>query len=473
MLESGMSQTDFVFPWYPQPKQEEALEICGLAPVLYKKPPEPPMARLIGYGGAAFGGKTDLDLGVAGLAAMAFPGCKIGLFRRTYPELEGADGAIERSQEIFSTLGTYNQGNHTWTFVTGSRLYFRHCQNESDRYQYQSQAWDIFIPDEATHFTWAIIDYLITRNRPTGEIPGLVPFTLMTTNPGNVGHAWFLKMFDPMGIDGPHHTVKRRLTPNDTYEQTVFIPAYLEDNPIGLDRDPEYPDRLEARDPDVARALRFGDWSVFEGQAFPQWSRERHIVHPFELPSEWARWRSVDYGLVHPMAAHWYCQEPETGRVYVYRELHQSGWSDTTQAKNIQALTPPDERIWFTYAPPDMWAKKTVKDIITTSADEYMAQGVSLTRADNDRLSGKRKIDRLLANGPDGKPLLQVFSTCTSLIGTMPLLVRDEKRPEDVLKMDGDDDYDSLRYGLTSVIARPKRKKRVHQRAPIEQVSVL
>jgi hypothetical protein len=406
------------------------------------------------------------------LAMLWWSGCKVGFFRRTYPELEGADGAIERSKELFSGLGTYNHGQHVWTFFNGSRLYFCHCQNESDRYQYQSQAFDIWILDEATHFPWVIVDYLMTRNRSTGDLPGLVPFALMTTNPGNVGHAWFLKVFDPMGIDGPHGEVKRRLTPNETYEQTVFVPAFLEDNKIGLERDPEYPDRLEARDPEVARALRFGDWSVFEGQAFPQWSREKHVIHPITLDEAWARWRSVDYGYVHPMAAHWYCEEPNTGRVYVYRELHKSGWTDRQQARNIKTLTPPEERIWFTYASPDMWAKKNMDDVVTTSADEYMKEGVNLTRADNDRLGGKRKIDRLLADGPDGKPLLQVFNTCTSLTGSMPLLVRDENKPEDVMKMDGDDDYDSLRYGLSSVIARPKQKKE-KQQAPIQQVSVL
>jgi hypothetical protein len=469
-----MMPTDIEFPWYPQPKQKEALEICGLLPVLKNKAPGVPRARLVGYGGAAFGGKTDLDLGVAGLAAMAFPGCKVGFFRRTYSELEGADGAIERSQEIFTNnLGTYNQGSHTWTFFNRSRLYFRHCQNETDRYNYQSQAWDVLIFDEATHFPWAIVDYLITRNRATGDIPGLVPFTLMTTNPGNVGHAWFLKMFDPMGIDGAHGLVKRRLTPNSTYEQTVFVPAFIKDNPIGLERDPDYPERLEARDPEVAKALRHGDWSVFEGQAFPQWDRDKHVIHPFMLPETWSRWRSVDYGFVHPMAAHWFANDPDTGRLYVYRELHQSGWTDRQQARNIQALSPPEERIWFTYASPDMWARKNVDDIITSSADEYMKEGVALTKADNDRLSGKRKIDRLLANSPDGSPLLQVFSTCTSLIGTMPLLVRDDKRPEDVLKMDGDDDYDSLRYGLTSVIGRPRGKKRKVKQSPLTRVGVL
>ncbi len=469
-----MSPTDFVFPWYPQPKQMEGLELCGLAPVLMNKKPEPPLARLIGYGGAAFGGKTDLGVvGVAGLAALAWPGCKIGFFRRTFSELEGADGAIERSLEIFPGLGKYNQGNHTWRFFTGSGLYFNHCQHEKDRTRYQSQAWDILIIDEATHFPWIIVDYLITRNRPTGDFEGLVPFTLMSTNPGNVGHMWFMDLFDTTKTEGEHKQVKRRLTPNDAYEQTIFLPAFLEDNPIGLERDPEYPDRLEARDPMVARALRYGDWLVFAGQAFPHWSRAKHVVEPFLIPENWPLWRGTDYGFAHPSVTYWFAQDPDTGRVVVYREMVQKEQTDRQQARNIDRFTPMDERIWFTYASPDMWARKNVKDFVTTSAEEYAAEGVILTKAINDRLQGKRNIDRALANGSDGKPMLQVFSTCTALIRNMPLLVRDKTHPEDVMKMDGDDPYDALRYGLSNMNLRPTTRKRKHEEAPLQRVSVL
>jgi phage terminase large subunit len=466
--------SEYDFPWMPQPTQLEGLELTGLAPVLWNKDPERPVARLIGYGGAAFGGKTDLGLGVAGIAAMTWPGCKIGFFRRTFSELEGADGAIERSLELFPGLGTYNKGNHTWTFFNGSKLYFCHCQNEGDRTNYQSQAWDILIIDEATHFTWIIVDYLITRNRPTGDFEGLVPFTLMMTNPGNIGHAWFMDIFDTTKQVGPHKEVKRRLTPNSKYEYTVFLPAFLEDNPIGLSRDPEYPDRLEARDPVVARALRHGDWLVFAGQAFPIWNRERHVINPFLLPEAWPKWRGMDYGLVHPTAVYWLAQDPDNGRVFVYRELHQAGLSDTQQARRILAMTPEEELIWFTYAAPDMWAKKTVKDIVTTTAEEFADEGVILTRANNDRLQGKRNIDRALSDGPDGKPMLQVFSTCSQLVRTMPLLVYDENHTEDVKKMNGiDDPYDALRYGFSSVHLKPRRKKRKNKEAPIQAVSVL
>jgi hypothetical protein len=48
-------------------------------------------------------------------------------------------------------------------------------------------------------------------------------------------------------------------------------------------------------------------------------------------------------------------------------------------------------------------------------------------------------------------PKLQIFSHCTELIKTIPILVYDERHNEDVKKTDGDDPYDALRYGLKAV----------------------
>ena len=53
------------------------------------------------------------------------------------------------------------------------------------------------------------------------------------------------------------------------------------------------------------------------------------------------------------------------------------------------------------------------------------------------------------------------FNTCRRLIETMPLMQQDPKRPEDVLKVDvdeegrgGDDAYDALRYGVMTPTRR-------------------
>lgn len=411
--------------------------------------PERPIARLLGYGGAAYGGKTDALLGLAMIAAFAFPGVRIGLFRRNFTELEGPDGPIERSRELLAGIAEYNGERHRHTFPTGSRLYFHHCATEDDRHNYQSQAWDILLIDEATHFTWPIIDYLITRNRPTIDNPDLTPFTVMTTNPGNVGHEWYARMFDV--LSGEHKQLKRVLTPNGKYEQTYFIPAFLEDNQIGLARDPEYADRLEARDPDVARALRYGDWTVFAGQAFPTWRRDRISIPPFAIPAWWPRWRALDYGFVHPFVVGWFAKDVDKGRVIVYRAISVSGLTDRQQARLIREDTGTDEIISATYASPDMWARKTAGDMVFTSIDEYQAEGIYLTRADDNRLSGKRKIDRLLVDLPDNAPGLQVFEPYIDVFGCMTALVRDDRNPEDVKKVNGDDPYDMLRYGLTNL----------------------
>jgi hypothetical protein len=43
-----------------------------------------------------------------------------------------------------------------------------------------------------------------------------------------------------------------------------------------------------------------------------------------------------------------------------------------------------------------------------------------------------------------------ITEDCAKLIECLPLLVRDDRRPEDIRKVDGDDPADSARYGLVS-----------------------
>src|SRR3990172_4204908 len=98
-----------------------------------------------------------------------------------------------------------------------------------------------------------------------------------------------------------------------------------------------------------------------------------------------------------------------------------------------------------------MWTKKTHEENTFSTADEYRAEGVMLTEADNDRLTRVRKVHTLLADLPDGKPGLRVCYTCPNLIRMLPALVHDKANMEDV-DTDGEDHaYDALGYGLTNV----------------------
>ncbi|HEU5186882.1 MAG TPA: hypothetical protein VFT87_00075, partial [Candidatus Saccharimonadales bacterium] len=75
-------------------------------------------------------------------------------------------------------------------------------------------------------------------------------------------------------------------------------------------------------------------------------------------------------------------------------------------------------------------------------------QKINFIPANNDRLSGKNAWHEALAPMPDGLPGLQVFSNCINLIRTLPSLVYDKHRVEDVDTKTEDHLYDAGRYGL-------------------------
>lgn len=450
------------FAWRPQPKQAELLKAAGLLDwFLRDRPVTAPAAGLLGYGGAAGGGKTDTLLAVGLMICDAFPGAKVGFFRRTYEELDGADGAIQRSLEIYAGLGTYNVSKHAWRFPNGSRLFFRHLHTDKDKYKYQGQQFHVLLVDEATHFIWSMVDYLLTRNRTT--IAGLFPFCVMASNPGNVGHVWYSELFDVQdhsgGRLGAHYQVKTVTTANGKGDRVYFVPALLDDNQVLRDADPDYERKLEMRDPDLAEALRWGNWQTFAGQVFKRWRRARNVVPPAMPPANWPKWRAVDWGYAKPFACVWMTMNPDTGRVFVYREVYGPGYDDRQQARTIKTMTPPDETISITYADPSMWAAKNYKGVVYSTADQYQEEGVPLTPADNDRLSGKRKVDRVMADLPDGAPGLIVTENCSNLIRTLPYLVYDRANVEDVDTTQEDHAYDALRYGLTNyrIIADEKK----------------
>jgi len=168
---------------------------------------QPAVCECIGYGGAAFGGKTEALVALGMIACMSVPGVNVGYFRRQFTELEGADGPIERSQQLYQKAGgLYNQQKHAWTFgsrfnVT-SHMRFCHCQHEKDVHSYQSWAFDILLVDEATTFSWYIIDHLIARNRPSKDSTLPHPFRVMTANPGGIGHSYYMQIF---GLEGTLH----------------------------------------------------------------------------------------------------------------------------------------------------------------------------------------------------------------------------------------------------------------------------
>lgn len=194
-----------------------------------------------------------------------------------------------------------------------------------------------------------------------------------------------------------------------------------------------------------------------EGQAFPEWDASVHVVEPFDIPDEWPKWRAVDYGFAAPFCCLWGAKSPD-GSIIVYRELYSAGLNATEQAQRVAALSE-GEAYKASVGDPSMWASKRESVVFKSIAAQYRTVGVKLIPATNDRLAGWERVHAYLdweapgEDTPGFAPSLSVFKTCSNLVRTMPLLVKDPNKPEDV---DEGEDHapDSLRYLLMAATGR-------------------
>ena len=367
------------------------------------------------FGGAAGGGKSFGQIVDALLFALKHPGSRQLILRRSFAELEKS--LIRYALAIYPrAVYTFNSSSHVGRFKNGSVIDFGYCATENDVYQYQSAEYDVIRFDELTHFTENQYVYLISRVRGANKFPKQIK---SSTNPGGIGHGWVKRRFvDPsepnlpfVGEDG----MKR-----------IFIPSLLDDNAFLTSSDPTYRNRLEALPERERRALLYGDWNVFEGQYFPEFSYATHVIKPFAIPDDWRRYRTIDYGLDR-LACLWIAVAPG-GDAYVYRELCESNLPISKAAERILDLTPSGEDIYATLAPPDMWSRG--QESGKSKAEIFAGCGVSFTRTANDRECGWLAIKELLCS--DGKrPGIFFFPSCTEIIRCLPQLMIDKLRPTD------------------------------------------
>ncbi|MGV4659148.1 terminase [Burkholderia pseudomallei] len=204
-------------------------------------------ADLILYGGAAGGGKSDLALGKALTKHR-----RSLILRREFPQLEGM---VERSKEMFSAHGSYNEkGWWRCNFEKKSRfIRFGSVQHEKDLKKLQGRPHDLLVFDEAANFPAAFVQFLTTWIRtehqdqkcqlllcsnpptdPEGDwllewfAPWLDPNHPNQAKPGEL--RWYISVGDEhIEVDSPA-PVKRG---EETYtpQSRTFIPARVTDNP--------------------------------------------------------------------------------------------------------------------------------------------------------------------------------------------------------------------------------------------------
>ncbi|MEG1772616.1 MAG: phage terminase large subunit [Clostridia bacterium] len=398
-------------------------------------------ARHTAYGGARGGGKSFAMRRKLCLLSLRYPMLNSLLLRRTLPELR-ENHMLPLRRELYG-FADYNSTERVFTFRNGSRIKLGYCDTESDIYQYQGQEYDCIGIEEATHFTEEQRQFLTTCNRTTRN--DFAPRMYYTCNPGNVGHDWVKRLF-----------IEKRLTENEAKETYNFIPARIFDNKVLLNRDPSYLRALLALPDDLRRAHLYGDWDVFSGQYFREFSRDRHVIEPFDLDKRYKRFRSMDWGFRDPCCVLWHAVD-DSSRVITYRELYVTGMRAEEVCSKVKEMSE-NEDIAYTVASPDMWQHRgtTIKLLGGFEgeciADVFNGGGVPLTPADNSRVPGWQRIRAYLSDGSEFEPRYQIFSTCENLIRYLPTMVYDKYNREDAFSVN-DHAPEALRYALMS---RPK-----------------
>lgn len=420
--------------YVPQPKQlsfHGAARECDL--------PDGPTQ--VGFGGARGPGKSHAVFAQAALDdCQRVPGLKVLYLRKIQKNAKEQFEDLRRAV-LRGVAHTFTNG--VLHFPNGSRLFLGHFKNESDIDQYLGIEYDLIVIEELT--TLSLVKYRALRDSNRTSKPGYRPRILSTFNPGGIGHAWVKALFIIPAREGKE-------------VDTRFIFGTVEDNKFN---DPDYQRKLEENTGWRLRAYRYGDWDIAAGQFFSTWRYDEIVKDDVGIMPGSDVWCSLDYGFQHPTVCYLFSEYD--GKKQVIDEhwrRHALASDHAVDIKNMlgrHGLTVNHLKSFV--ASPDAFAQRG-SETGKTIADQYADNGIRLTRANDDRVNGAAYLLKLLGREETQTekaiaPQIEIAKRCKRLIENIPTLQHDPHRPEDVLKVDidddgngGDDPYDSCRYGL-------------------------
>ncbi len=413
-------------------------------------------ATIIGYGGAKFGGKSYLGRQCILTRRMRFDGTCGCIIRKTYPDLWR--NHIRKIRAEYPELNEFYRVDHkSYEFPNGSYLDFVYLDTNEDIEHFWGVEYDDIFIDEAGEYPQEVLRKLATSLRQDPRVqkkhPDYKPKLLMTFNWGGVGHSELKRIFYDKDFDLteyvlPDGTVKQVEDPHN-YK---FFPAKIWDNPIGMKVNPHYLQTLISLPSDLRKAHLEGDPNVFAGQYFRKLNENKHLCEPFSIPNTWYLFRSLDWGYDKNTVCLWWAIDPFKN-AYIYRYYKKNQVVIPDIAKNINNMTPERENIIATFAGHDLWVRDKTGEFPTntTMADILANNGLYIEMANNDRVNGWQNLMSWFEWNDDKEPKLKIFDTCKEVFEDMKILCHDDKRPEDVKRMKGDDVGDAMRYGIMHI----------------------
>lgn len=436
----------------------------------------------VGFGGARGGGKSWGIRTKGKLLGLKYPGIKELIVRRTYPEL--LNNHINPLREELHGIARYNKSEKVFTFFNGSTIRFGYCACDADLMQYQGAEYDVIFLDEATNLQEEWVKKITACLRGVNDFPKRIYYTF---NPGGPSHGYFKRLF-----------IDRKYEDGENPEDYTFIQSLVTDNKALMASQPDYIKQLEALPPKLREAWLYGRWDIYEGQFFEDFRAEpdasmcekagitreeakaqgrfTHVIAPLDLNAGsrrgWTIYRSYDFGYAKPFSCAWWAIDYDG---VMYRILELYGCTDTP---NEGLKWTPDQQFgeiarverehpWLKgkkilgVADPAIWDASRGESVADTAA----RYGIYFTPGDHERIAGWMQCHYRLQFDENGYPRMYVFEGCKGFLRTIPLMMYDAHKVEDLDTSMEDHIADEWRY---MCMARPVQPMR-----PVEQKVIL
>lgn len=219
-------------------------------------------------GGSLYGGKS-WALTFEPLRHLHVPGFTFVVFRRTTPELRNPGGMWDESMGMYSLVGGIpREQSMEWTFPSGAMGKLAGLQFDKDVLDWKGSQVCALLFDQLEEFTEHQFWYMLSRNR---SMCGVSPYIRASCNPDpdswlasflgwwidqDTGYAipersgvvrWFIRVQNELVWADAKADLIERYPDQGQYARSVsFILARLQDNKIGVEKDPEYEARVRA-----------------------------------------------------------------------------------------------------------------------------------------------------------------------------------------------------------------------------------
>lgn len=505
-----------------QPKQKQLFDMI-----------ETGRAVVLGVGGGRGSGKstgTDMCLVLAMLQRPILACCMMRNWDQTYRY------HIEPMRRDFPWLQAQLKTSMPAKLVLQanggvSQLDFSYAENYDDVVRrFRSGNYDLIVIDQAEQFTEKEIREIRKANRSKGGMPAKIVLSFNMRGSGiQTLRKWFHlgefnKGEDPEDYefirlnpwDNIEH-VRASLTTDGYTEQDYYAWTDEQRKTYAAERGP-YTRKLATDDEVIRQADWEGGWDSLEGAYFTNsFDQERTMLTPHMvevLRKPWAvHWMGQDWGKSHYCATYWAFRvalSPSEGMKYldwrldkpinvtvIYREMVFDGLESTDAAWRMVESTPEEEkkRVRAYFLSPEC-VTGDPNSIGSQQSKVLRGQGLpAAVKADNDRKGGYTLMGSLFKASKgqgwgideNGKKFqyddaVLISSDCVQLLKAIPMLMRDPKDIDDVLKTDKSaarieqDCSEACRYLLKSMLA-PKRKsaedeyqERMNQVSPEERM---